>query len=112
MSKLLALEVHLSTVECMADKKQTGRGGDRHKPGRQMRVQPLFALALDVLAACNGTTAPQEANRGARELLIREGLYPLAPEDVKDIQATEDPLRLQKIAERIRARNRGADDQG
>lgn len=93
-------------LECMTDKKKPDRASDRHKPGRQMRVQPLFALSLDVLAACNGTTAPQETNRGVRELLIREGLYPLTPDDVKAInEADGDTLELQVIASNIRSRN-------
>jgi len=56
-----------------ANKKQ---GGDRHKPSRQVRVNPKLAAALDKLAARNATTAPIEANRAIRELLERESLWP------------------------------------
>jgi hypothetical protein len=65
----------------MAKKKKSDtdkekRGSDRHKPARQMRIHPLLAAQLDVLAERNATTAPQEAHRAIREMLEREGLWP------------------------------------
>ena len=61
---------------CMSTPKRDKRKGDRHKPGRQVRIRSVFLPHLDRLAERNGTTAPEEANRALRELLEREGLWP------------------------------------
>lgn len=54
---------------------------DRHKPARQIRVNPKLAAALDMLAERNATSAPIEANRAIREMLQRENLWPPAKTD-------------------------------
>lgn len=67
----------MGTIGIMAEKKPPkSRRGDRHKPSRHIRVHQLLAQQLDVLAARNASTAPQEANRAIRELLERAGLWP------------------------------------
>ncbi len=69
----------MGTVGFMSErkKKETDRSKDRHLPSRQMRVRKRLADALDRLAERNDSTAPSEANRAIRELLEREGLWPL-----------------------------------
>lgn len=59
-------------------KRDTGdrRKGDRHKPGRQIRVRQALLSALDALAERNATSPPEETNRAIRELLEREGFWP------------------------------------
>jgi hypothetical protein len=52
------------------------RSGDRHKPGRQVRVRGAFLPALDALAERNATSTTEEVNRFIRESLERAGLWP------------------------------------
>lgn len=69
-------------MTCMATGKR-GRpkkaAGDRHKPGRHVRVRAVYLPALDALATRNGTTPPEEVNRALREALERAGLWPPPP---------------------------------
>jgi hypothetical protein len=74
-----------------------------------MRVRPLLATGLDLLASLNESTAPQEGNNAIRATLIAEGLWPLEAEDVKAVEAAgDDKHELRKVAANIRARNRKA----
>ncbi len=66
----------------MANKKKPQ--ADRHKPSRMARVREILAKRLDILAERNATDFTEELNRAARELLVREGLWPPKPEDDTD----------------------------
>jgi hypothetical protein len=72
---LIALENGLSQNTLMG-KKKGGTSGDRHKPGRMVRIKQALAAQLERLAASNATNLTQEVNRAVRELLAREGYWP------------------------------------
>jgi hypothetical protein len=57
-------------------KNKDSRSGDRHKPGRMVRVKETLAEQADLLCEQNATNLTQEVNRALRELLVREGLWP------------------------------------
>ncbi len=67
----------MATLTCMPDKKSTPKDADRHKPSRHVRIKVQLAEQLDRLALRNATSTPDEVNRAVRELLEREGLWPL-----------------------------------
>lgn len=50
--------------------------GDRHKPGRMVRLKEQLARQLDILVVRNATNTTQEVQRAVREMLAREGLWP------------------------------------
>lgn len=52
------------------------RKGDRHKPGRQVRIRAVFLEALDADADHKGLTPPEVVNIALREYLVREGRWP------------------------------------
>lgn len=64
----------MSNNALMAAKKTTK--GDRHKPGRMIRLKEALAAQLEVVAERNATNLTQEVHRAVRELLTREGLWP------------------------------------
>lgn len=66
----------MSNNGCMSIPKRDKRKGDRHKPGRAVRVRLALLPYLDMLAARTASTAPEVVNRAVRELLEREGLWP------------------------------------
>lgn len=59
------------------EQKNNKRKGDRHKPGKHVRVRAGFVAPLEQLASRNETSTPEEVNRAVRELLEREQLWPL-----------------------------------
>ena len=62
----------------MARKQTAGRSGDRHKPGRQVRIPQSLGEVLEDLAAKRVTSVPEEVKRAIREMLEREGYWPPA----------------------------------
>lgn len=63
-----------------------GRTADRHTPGAKMgRVRVRLAFALDRLARKRHTDFTEELNRAVREMLEREGMWPLSTADEKEL---------------------------
>lgn len=57
--------------------KSPSQSKDRHKPSRLARVKEKLALQLEKLAERRVTNFSDEVNRAVRELLEREGLWPV-----------------------------------
>jgi hypothetical protein len=68
----------MSSIVFMGNKKAAS---DRHKPGRMVRVPEVLARQLDLLAEKNVTNPTQETIRAIREMLAREGLWPIKNKD-------------------------------
>ncbi len=59
----------------MVRKKKTP--GDRHRPSRMVRVKEALAAQVDLLVERRATDLTEEVNRAVREMLEREGLWPV-----------------------------------
>lgn len=64
-----------ATLVLMPKKKPTS---DRHKPAKMVRIRPRLAAQAEILAARRDADVTQIVNDALRELLEREGLWPIA----------------------------------
>lgn len=75
----------MPTTACMAKKKpqaaEPAAPKDRHKPSRMVRVREALADQLDELVGRNASDFTEEVNRAVRELLQREGLWPVRKDE-------------------------------